>query len=126
MVLRLPELRVYRCDFGHEWSVRVDSAEPELVAHTFCSEGHEAITRVTMPPVDAVQVLIRPAAVVSDRVRGTMRFEEQYRLTLLDRDGAVILDSSSVFPWEAVVRLATVFRQKSESEARELWQRRGL
>lgn len=126
MVLSLPELRVYRCDFGHQWSARVDAAEPELAAHTVCSEGHEAITCVIMRPIDAVQILIRPAAVLSDPVRGTMRFEGQYRLTLLDRDGAVILESASTLPWDAAIRMAAIFRQRSESEARELWQQRGL
>ena len=79
--------RRYTCDFGHQWIVRRLGGEAEQTGDAICPEGHEAVTCQLEVPADEVQVLLRPAARVSDQITGQLMLEGRYWLVSLDRYG---------------------------------------
>jgi hypothetical protein len=116
--------RAYRCDFGHEWTVQCEEDAPERPEDTHCFAGHEAVTRRVEEPVDEVQVVIRPAARIVDRVRQQVAGAGTYRLVLLDRTGKELVHSDMAYSLESVSSLARLFAGKAPSAALALWARR--
>ena len=113
---------VYRCDYGHQWTVRRDLSEQEKTEDTFCPFGHEAVTCTIEKPADEVKILIEPASRITDPVREQVAFKGQYWLVLLDRDNSEILRSARIYPWEEVVKLGAHFRGRTPDQAQTIWQ----
>jgi hypothetical protein len=118
--------RCYRCDHGHHWDVERGSGEPERAEDTKCVHGHEAVTRRDDIPTDEVQILIRPAARVVDRVKEQRALEGRYWLVLLDRDDGELRRSSQHYTWEEAARLGRLFVGKDNATALKWWKKRGL
>jgi hypothetical protein len=115
--------RRYRCDFGHEWTLPRQDDEPERKEDTYCPEGHEAVTCKEEQPADEVQVLLRPAARIVDRVKGQVALSGRYWLLLLDRFDKTLCVSSRDYSWDEAVRLAGLFKGKDHVQAMEWWSR---
>lgn len=113
--------RCYRCDFGHHWEVEREKDEPERADDTRCSEGHEAVTCNEEEPADEVQIVLRPAARIVDKVKGQRGLEGRYWLVLLNRSGEEIRKSSHHYSWDEAVNLGKLFRGKDVSKALEWW-----
>lgn len=118
--------RRYRCDHGHEWTVATQQDKVEGAADVVCPEGHEAVTCNEEFPADEVQVLLRPAARVVDRVTGMVSGSGRYFLILLDHADRELCASSKDFSWDDAVKLAGLFKGKDAARALELWRRKGL
>jgi hypothetical protein len=118
--------RVYHCDYGHHWTVVTRQGEPERDDEVRCPEGHEAVTCNEELPSDEVQILIRPAARIADKVTGSLRCPKRYFLVLLDRTDQEICGSIAHYSRDEVVQLAAQFRGKDLVRAREWWKRKGL
>jgi hypothetical protein len=116
--------RQYRCDYGHRWSIERTQGDPERPEDLRCGEGHDAIACSEEEPSDEVQLLFRPAARIVDKVKGQTALEGRYWLVLLDRAGEILCRSDSHYPWEEIMKLATLFRGKSSATALEWWQRK--
>lgn len=120
-------MRVYRqycCDYGHRWEVERESGDPERPDDTRCAEGHEAVTCNEAEPTDEVQVLLRPAARVVDRVKGQRALDDRYWLVLLSREGQELRKSSKHYAWDEAVSIGKLFRGKDPTRAMEWWARR--
>ena len=118
--------RRYRCDHGHEWTVITEEQTEEAASETVCPEGHEAVTCNEELPADEVQVLVRPAARIVDRVTGAVAASGRYYLVLLDRNDRELCASSEHFSWQEAVKLAGLFRGKDANRALEWWRRKRL
>jgi len=116
--------RHYACDFGHRWIVVADEGAPERLEDTVCPKGHEAVTCRIELPADEVQVLMKPAARVADRVTKEVVDSGLYWLVLLDRGGQELLRSTKKYSWEGVVALAGLFRGKDPDTAKKWWDRK--
>lgn len=120
-------MRVYRryhCDFGHEWTVVTRTDAPEAAADVVCPHGHEAVTCNEALPADEVQVLLRPAARIVDRVTGLVRHEGRYYVVLLDRGDQELCVSNEHYPWDDAIKLAAQFRGKDAQRALAWWRRK--
>jgi hypothetical protein len=118
--------RRYRCDEGHEWTVATQTGAPEIEANTICPHGHVAVTCNEELPADEVQILIRPAARVVDSVAGRIWDADRYFVVLLDRRDHELCMSKSHYPWDEAVKLALLFKGKTEDRALEWWKRKAL
>lgn len=116
--------RLYQCDYGHHWVVQKQKGDAELPEDIICPEGHEAVTCREDEPADEVQLLIRPAAKIVDRVTGQRAHERKYRVLLLDRTGAEICRSNNMYSWEDAITVGSLFREKSVEQAVKWWARR--
>src|SRR5688572_26726715 len=106
--------RLYHCDFGHHWTVVSQQGTPEKAEDRFCLEGHEAVTCNEQLPADRVQLLLRPAARIVDRVRGTIWYGERYYVALFDRADRELRTSEKQYTWEEAIALAAVFKDRDE------------
>src|SRR5215204_58678 len=91
------------CDFGHRWGGFLDE---EAEVSNVCPEGHDAVTLSKMPPIDQVQVTIRPAGRLADAVKGQYIYENKVQLIVSDIQGTWEYRSQQVYSWreaEAVV-----------------------
>jgi hypothetical protein len=116
--------REYRCDHGHEWTVTSREGAPELAQHTQCPEGHEAVTCSEQQPADEVQIVLRPAARIVDRVTGQTQHQGRYFVALLDRADQELCVSTEHYTWEEAVMLANLFKGKDASRAMDWWRRK--
>ena len=113
--------RTYRCDFGHRWGVAGQTDVPESARDAVCADGHEAVTCQEEFPADEIQVLLRPAARVVDRVTGQVRDGGKYFLVLLDHADQELRTSRERYTWDEVVQLALRFRGKDRKRALDAW-----
>lgn len=118
--------RRYRCDKGHEWTVLTEQDKAEVASEVVCAEGHEAVTCNEELPADEVQLLIRPAARIVDRVTGAVSNSGRYYLALFDSSDRELCSSSEHFTWDEAVKLAWFFKGKNASRALEWWRRKAL
>ena len=118
------EVRVYQCDYGHLWEVEAVQVQPEVEDDAVCPLGHEAVTRSDQIPADEVQILLRPAARIVDSVRGQVSLSGRYYLVLLDREDRELCCSCSHYEWEEAVKIAFLFKGKSEIRAMKWWERK--
>jgi len=100
--------------------------EVENVADTVCPDGHDAITCNEELPADEVQVLVRPAARIVDRVTGTLSHSGRYYLVLLDCADREICASTEHYAWDDALKLAGIFKGKDANRARDWWRRKAL
>lgn len=116
--------RRYRCDQGHEWTVTTREGEPEAAQDIRCTEGHEAVTCNEEQPADEVQIVLRPAARIVDRVTGKTRDAGRYFVALLDRADQELCVSNEHYTWDEATKLAGLFKGKDESRALDWWTRK--
>lgn len=116
--------RRYRCDQGHEWTVVRKEEQPEIADDTRCPQGHEAVTCNEESPSEEVQILLRPAARIVDKVTGRVWQSGRYFVALLDRADRELCVSSAHYSWDDAIRLAALFKGKDESRALEWWRRK--
>ncbi|RMG95521.1 MAG: hypothetical protein D6705_13455 [Deltaproteobacteria bacterium] len=116
--------RRYHCDYGHEWTVATHEGEPEFAQDVQCPEGHEAVTCNEEVPADEVQIVLRPAARIVDRVTGQVWYAGRYYVVLLDRADQELCASRKHYTWEEATKLAEMFKGKDESRALDLWRRK--
>jgi hypothetical protein len=116
--------RRYRCDHGHEWTVTTREGEPESAQDVQCPEGHEAVTCNEEQPADEVQIVLRPATRIVDRVTGKTWDAGRYFVALLDRADQELCVSSEHYTWEEATKLAGLFKGKDESRALDWWKRK--
>lgn len=84
-------------------------------------EGHEAVTCNEELPADEVQVLLRPAARIVDRVTGALTYAGRYCVVLLDREDRELCASTQHYSWDEAVALAGHFKGKDTTRAIERW-----
>lgn len=118
--------KTYRCDHGHEWTVQTVNSEPDRTGDAYCPLGHIAITCNVEIPSDEVQVLLRPAARIVDRVTGSQWGRGRYFIVLLDHTDQEIGVSKDHFSWDEVLKLASLFQGKDSKSALEWWKRKKL
>lgn len=116
-------MRVYfelSCDFGHQWGgfLDEDAEVPEV-----CPEGHEAVTLKKMPPVDQVQVTIRPAGRLVDPVKGQYAFENKVQVIVSDMQGSWEYRSQQFYSWREAEAVARMFEKRSLAQSKEIIQR---
>jgi hypothetical protein len=116
--------RRYHCDYGHTWEVSSKADQPRGERENYCRDGHEAVTCEEHVPADEVQVLLRPAARVVDRVKGTVHNSDRYFLVLLDRSDEPLRVSAEHYGWDEALKLALLFRGKDTVRALQWWKRR--
>ncbi len=118
--------RRYRCDHGHEWTVVSQEGTREDADQVVCPNGHEAVTCNEELPADEVQIVVRPASRVADRVTGAVLHAERYYLVLLDRADRELCASRQHLSWDEAIQLSALFRGKSASTALDWWRRKDL
>ena len=118
--------REYRCDFGHRWTVTGQQGTPEKPEDAICPEGHAAVTCSEQPPADRVQILIRPAARVVDKVSTRIWYSDRYYLLLIDRADCELRVSAQHYTWDEALELAVIFKDAEEQHALELWTQHNL
>jgi hypothetical protein len=118
--------RTYQCDEGHHWIVQRQDTENAQPSDSICPDGHPAVTCRVESPVDDVQILISPAARVTDRLTGQRILDGRYYLSLLDKDGREICMSKEHYDWDTIVKLAAFFRKKAIDFALAWWKKRDL
>jgi hypothetical protein len=116
----------YRCDHGHEWTVQTVNGAVDEIDDTYCPLGHIAITCNLETPSDEVQVLLRPAARIVDRITGSEWGKGRYFIVLLDCNDQEIGVSHNHFSWDEVLKLASLFKGKDKKSAMEWWKRKKL
>jgi hypothetical protein len=123
----MKEYRVYRCDFGHQWTLFKDKDDPEINSDCRCPEGgHEAITTSIDPAGDYVQIILRPAARIVDRVKQQVMFQGKYYLIITDLDRKEERVSQEIYTWEEACRLARIFENRSFDWALKLWEKKSF
>jgi hypothetical protein len=114
-------IREYTCDHGHRWKIDADESKPELPQDGICPDGHEAVTCQTLVPVDHVQLTIRSAAILTDRVTNRIELTGFYLLSISDRDGKTLRTSENHYKFRDVVALAERFTNRTAAEACVYW-----
>lgn len=109
------------CDFGHRWG---DFLDGEACVPEVCPEGHEAVTLTKMPPVDQVQITIRPAGRLADAVNGRYDFENKVRIVVSDMQGAWEYQSRQVYSWREAEAIVRMFERRSTAQAQAIIERR--
>jgi hypothetical protein len=68
-----------------------------------------------------VHLILRPAARIGDRGKGTIVEEHRFWLVLTDRDGTELAWTTRSYSWESVIDLAAKFERLSPSRAISFW-----
>ena len=116
-------MKVYfelRCDFGHQWGGLLDA---NAGVSEVCPEGHEAAILKKMPPIDHVQVTIRPAGRLVDPVKGQYAFENKVQIVVSDMQGAWGYQSQQLYSWQEAEAVVRMFELRSLAQAKEIIQR---
>jgi hypothetical protein len=74
------------CDFGHQWTLFRDEADPEQDDY-ICPFGHEAITLTKLSTVNDVQVTFRPAGRIENQRTGEVSLRGRYYIVISDIAG---------------------------------------
>ena len=89
----------YSCDFGHDWTFFRDEDTVINPHDEMCPFGHEAVTLSKQPMLDMVQVAIRPAARIVDKVKGQTAHEYEYYLVVTDLHNNIERMSRQPLTW---------------------------
>lgn len=111
----------YMCDDGHAWEIFRDEDAAESPEDSVCPDGHPAVTLTKQPPVDEIQIALRPAGRIVDRVTGQVALERRYLLVLSDLEGANERVSKRTYLWRELLSLAEKFHGRTRQSAWELW-----
>lgn len=112
----------YRCDFGHARTIFRDEDRPETEADTRCPFGHEAVTLHKDIPVDCVQITLRPAARVTDRVTGKIHVRDRYGIILSNRGGTEKRTSANMYLLREAIHLIERFHGQTMAQAAKIWE----
>ena len=116
-------MKVYfelRCDFGHRWGGFLDE---EAAVPEECPEGHEAVTLTKMPPIDQVQITIRPAGRLVDAASGRYAFENKVQIVVSDIQGAWEYQSQQFYSWREAESVVRMFEKRSLAQAKDIVER---
>ena len=111
------------CDFGHQWGALLDeeASVPEI-----CPQGHEAITVKKMPPIDHVQVTLRPAGRLADPVKGQYVFDNKVQIIVSDIQGSWEYQSKKLYSWREAEGVIRLFEKRSLAQAKEIIEKRAI
>jgi hypothetical protein len=112
---------IYTCDYGHEWTILRDEKAQAVPEDRICPFGHESVTLQKWRPIDLVQIMLKPAAVLVDTFTNQIQYEKEYWLILSDIEDIEKLVSSRPYLWREVLSLAEKFQGRSKASAWELW-----
>jgi hypothetical protein len=117
------KMKVYvqlHCDYGHSWEDFVDeNAEVPKV----CPKGHEAVTYKKMPPIDQVQVTIRPAGRLADSVKEQYIYENKVQIIVSDIQETWKYHSQSLYSWREAEEILRKFEKRSLAQAKAIIER---
>ena len=113
------EWRLYRCDFGHSWTIRKDTSDPEASDDIVCAEGHEAVTCQKQVANDEVSFIFESAARIVDPATGRVGGAERWDLVVIDREGQEIARTPEPASWDTIVRYAAALKGKDPLRARD-------
>ena len=108
------------CDFGHDWGGFLDE---EAEVPEVCPEGHEAVTLRKMPPIDQVQVTIRPAGRLANSVTGQHLFENRVQIIVSDIQGMWEYQSQKFYSWREAEAIVRMFEKTSLKQAKAIVER---
>ncbi|NWJ48689.1 MAG: hypothetical protein HXX08_22745 [Chloroflexi bacterium] len=112
---------IYRCDDNHTWEFFRDENYQVKPEDSLCPYGHKAVTVEKRFPIDQVEIAFRPAGYLADPVTGRYVFEKKYKFVITNFRETKFLISEKRYSWEDIKVLAEKFKNKSASEAWELW-----
>ena len=101
------ETRFYMCDDGHQWRVFREPTSPPAAADETCEFGHPAVTCAHEPFLGGIELTLRPAHRVVDRVKNQIYGQSRYFLVLRDLQSSTELSSVRDYPGDEAVRLLT-------------------
>lgn len=119
-------MKVYwkcRCDYGHEWG---GFFEEDAVLPTICTEGHEAVQISKYPPIDQVQVSIRPAGRIVDQVKGQVHYERHAWVVIESLSGDWSYTTKKMYIWREAEKIIRLFERSSIDGAKETIRLKGL
>lgn len=102
------------CDFGHSWGGFLDE---EAEVPDVCPEGHEVVTRSKMPPIDQVQITIRPAGRL---VHGRPVGENKVQVIVSDIQGTWEYRSQQLYSWREAEAVVRRFEKRSLAQAKAI------
>ena len=102
------------CDFGHSWGGFFDE---EAEVPDVCPEGHEAVTLTKEPPIDQVQVTIRPAGRLA---HGRPIFENEVQIIVGDIQGTWEYQSQKLYSWREAEAVVRRFEKMSLAQAKAI------
>ena len=105
---------LYTCDFGHVWTFFRDEDSTVNPHDQVCQFGHEAVTLSKQRLLDMVQVAIRPAAQIVDRVTQQIGNEYEYYLVVTDLHNNVERMSRRTYWWDQIKGLLDRFRVRAD------------
>lgn len=108
---------IYRCDEGHTWMLFRDENAVENPPDSVCPFGHEAVTLHKERMLDAVQVSLRPAARIVDRVKQQVGHEHEFYLVVTNLHTGEERMSRRPSTWKDIKNLADRFRNLPASKA---------
>jgi hypothetical protein len=112
----------YTCDENHHWGYLKEEHLLEEIEER-CPFGHIALILKKCPPIDEVQLTIRPAGYISDEITRSVHHDKWYKLVVTDRvGGEEEFVSSQNYSWDDAIKLATRFRQLTKAKAWKLWE----
>ena len=110
------------CDFGHQWGGLFDEGAD---ISELCPEGHEAVTLQKMPPIDQVQVTLRPAGRLADSVKGQYVFENKVQIIVSDIQGLWQYQSKKFYSWREAEGVLRLFEKRSLAQAIKIIETKG-
>ncbi len=116
----------YMCDYGHHWNLYRDENAVQQEGDAICPFGHEAVIMQKVRPVDAVQITLKPAAVIADTVTQKVQWERHFWFIISDTEGDEIRQSAKPYLWRDVLGLAERFQGRSKASALQLWEKMNL
>ena len=89
-----------------------------------CSEGHEAVTCTKQLPIDQVQVIIKPAGRIADRVTKQPMFERQVWVIVSDIQGSWEYQSRKNYSWREAEQILRLFESCPLEKAKQIVERK--
>jgi hypothetical protein len=94
------------CDYGHKWGGFLEE-DAEILMR--CPEGHEAVICCKEPPIDQVQVTIRPAGRIVDKVTKKSAGDRQVWIVVSDIQGCWEYQSQKIYSWREAEKIVRLF-----------------
>jgi hypothetical protein len=110
----------YRCDHGHSWVLFREEDAKESPEDIVCPYGHEAVTLTKRRLLDFVQVSLRPAAQIVDRVTGQTGHEYEFYVVVTDLHRSMERSSTRTFRWAEAKAIVDQFRNVKPEKAWQL------
>lgn len=117
------------CDFGHQWILFVDEQTPEKETDALCPECPEHYKAVMLKKdlvADDVQITIRPASRIGDRVKQQVVLRGKYYIIISDISNTWEKVSEKVYSWNETMEIIKIFDKRSVDWAIKYWNRKKL